>query len=88
MSQVIVYSTAVCSFCVRAKALLEREGISFREVRIDANADARAEYTRATNGARTVPQILVDGRLIGGFTELVEFERSGGLDRLKGSAPI
>jgi len=68
--------------------MFDQWAIPFREVRIDQDDAAMQEFTRVTNGARTVPQILVAGRLIGGFSELMQFEREGGLDQLKGSAHI
>jgi len=82
MSRVTVYSTAHCSFCSMAKAKLEQWGISFDEVRIDRDPAKMREFVEVTNGARTVPQIVIDGRPIGGFSELTELHMDGELDPL------
>lgn len=82
MSRVTVYSTAHCSFCMRAKIMLEKWGIDYNEVRIDGDSAAMREFAEVTNGARTVPQIFIDGQPIGGFTELTELHMDGELDAL------
>jgi len=82
MSRVTVYSTAHCAFCTRAKEMLDRWGIPFDEIRIDLDQAARKEFARVTNGARTVPQIVIDGQAIGGFSELTELHMDGELDEL------
>jgi len=82
MSRVTVYSTAHCPYCMNAKAMLDKWGIAYNEIRIDADAEAQKEFVEVTNGARTVPQIIIDGKPIGGFTELSELHRDGGLDEL------
>jgi len=82
MSRVIVYSTAHCSYCSMAKAKLEHWDIPFREVRIDTDPIAMQEFVQVTNGARTVPQILIDGKPIGGFSELTVLHMDGELDQL------
>lgn len=82
MSRVIVYSTATCGYCSMAKAKLDQWNIPFQEVRIDADAAAMTEFVEKTGGARTVPQILIDGTVIGGFSELTELHMDGELDEL------
>jgi glutaredoxin 3 len=82
VDRVIVYSTGTCPICDKAKAALERWRIPFREVRIDLDRAARREFSQVTNGARTVPQIVIDGRCIGGFSELTELHMEGALDGL------
>lgn len=82
MSRVTVYSTANCAFCTRAKTMLEKWDIDYEEVRIDGDNDAMKQFIEVTNGARTVPQIVIDGRPIGGFTELTELHMDGELDEL------
>jgi glutaredoxin 3 len=82
MNKVKVYSTGTCPVCVKAKAFLDRRGIGYDEVRIDVDRAAMKEFSAVTNGARTVPQIVVDGKCIGGFTELTELHMDGGLDHL------
>jgi glutaredoxin 3 len=82
MSRVTVYSTAHCSFCTRAKIMLEKWNIDYDEVRIDGDSAAMQQFIEITNGARTVPQIVIDGKPIGGFTELTELHMDGELDDL------
>jgi glutaredoxin 3 len=80
-ARVQVYSTVACGYCVRAKALLQRLSIPFREIDVTEDADKR-QWLVGTTGQRTVPQIFIDGRSIGGFTELAALERAGGLNTL------
>lgn len=82
MARVTVYSTGTCPICVKAKTFLEKSRIPFDEVRIDIDFAARREFSVVTNGARTVPQIVIDGQCIGGFSELTELHMDGGLDGL------
>jgi len=82
MSRVTIYSTAHCSFCSMAKAKLEQWDIPFDELRIDNDPANMMKFTEVTNGARTVPQILIDGKPIGGFSELTELHMDGELDQL------
>jgi len=65
-----------------AKTKLDQWGIDFDEIRIDNDAAAMMEFAEVTNGARTVPQILIDGKVIGGFSELTELHMDGELDAL------
>jgi len=82
MTRVTVYSTATCPICERAKTMLTKWNIHFEEIKIDSDAAAKREFVEATNGARTVPQIIIDGKLIGGFSELTELHMDGDLDDL------
>jgi glutaredoxin 3 len=82
MNKVKVYSTGTCPVCVKTKTFLDKRGIAYDEVRIDLDRTAMKEFSAVTNGARTVPQIVVDGKCIGGFTELTELHMDGGLDHL------
>ncbi|MCK5648928.1 MAG: glutaredoxin [Gammaproteobacteria bacterium] len=82
MSKVKIYSTGTCPMCVRAKGLLEKWGIEFAEVRVDIDRAGLIEYQKVTNGARTVPQITVNGKWIGSLTELTELHMDGELDHL------
>ncbi|MET0388154.1 MAG: glutaredoxin [Polyangiales bacterium] len=79
--RVQVYSTAYCGFCVRAKQLLSRLNIAYDDIDVTEDMDKRA-WLVAETGQRTVPQIFIDGRSIGGFTELAALERAGGLQPL------
>ena len=82
MARVKIYSTGSCPYCERAKSLLTRLGIAYDEVRVDLDRAGLKEMLAATNHARTVPQIIVDGRHVGGFMELTELHMDGGLDAL------
>jgi len=82
MARVKIYSTARCPFCNKAKQLLTKWNIPYDEVMIDTDMAARREFTVATQGARTVPQIVIDGVCIGGFTELTEMHMDEKLDHL------
>lgn len=62
--------------------MLEKWAIEFDEIRIDQDQAALLEFNKVTNGARTVPQIIIDGKVIGGFTELTELHMDGELDHL------
>lgn len=84
MSRVKVYATGTCPYCVKAKALLDKLGISYREIRLDLDRSAQSDFIRETNGARTVPQIIIDGQCVGGYSELTELHMEGGLDGLIG----
>jgi glutaredoxin 3 len=83
MADVIVYTTLVCPFCVRAKRLLEHKEVPFREIDVTSDVALREKMV-ADSGRRTVPQIFVDGESIGGYHELQALEDSGELDILLG----
>ena len=70
MVRLKVYSTGICPICDKTKSLLTKWGIPYDEVRVDQDQNALREFSQVTNGARTVPQINIDGKWIGGFTEL------------------
>jgi glutaredoxin 3 len=79
---VIVYSTTMCPYCVRAKQLLERKGIDYKEINLSKEApEVRIELMQKTNH-RTVPQIFIKDQFIGGFDQLYALEREGKLDEL------
>jgi glutaredoxin 3 len=78
---VTIYSTGWCPYCARARALLERKGIEWAEIDVEAEPERRAEMI-ARSGRRTVPQIFVGDRALGGSDELHELERRGELDAL------
>jgi glutaredoxin 3 len=86
--RVQVYTTNYCGYCVRAKALLSRLNIAFEEIDVSNDGDKR-DWLVSASGQRTVPQIFIDGRPIGGFVELAALERAGGLRELTsaGAAP-
>ena len=79
MARVQMYTTAWCGYCVRAKALLEAKGIDFEEINLDDDPQFRQKLLELT-GSWTVPQILIDGRPVGGYTELWRLDKTGQLD--------
>ena len=83
-SAVVIYTTQVCPYCVRAKSLLEQKGIAFEEIRVDADANKMQEMLVRSGGRRTVPQIFIGQRHIGGSDDLYTLERAGELDALLG----
>jgi glutaredoxin 3 len=78
MARVQMYTTAWCGYCVRAKTLLESRGIPFEEITLDDEPGFRQRLMDLTGGW-TVPQILIDGQPVGGYTELWQLDRSGQL---------
>jgi glutaredoxin 3 len=81
MARIQMYTTAWCGFCVRAKMLLEQRELPFEEIRVDTDPDFRSKLEELT-GSWTVPQILIDGKPIGGFSELWQLDRDGELQKL------
>jgi len=86
LSSVKVYTKKNCPYCVRAKSLLDRKGLEYEE--IDAGTDdALRSWLSETTGQRTVPQIFVGDRSLGGFTDIDALDRQGRLDAiLRGEA--
>jgi glutaredoxin 3 len=85
MAKITVYSTDACSFCTRAKALLNARGLEFEEINLERDPDGRAQLARKT-GMLSFPQILIDDELVGGFMELVAADRAGRLRGLQNVA--
>jgi len=82
MSKVLMYSTAVCPYCVRAEQLLTRKGVTdIEKVRVDLDPGRREEMMQRT-GRRTVPQIFIGETHVGGCDDLYELEHQGKLDSL------
>lgn len=82
MARVMMYSTAVCPYCIAAERLLKAKGITeIDKVRVDLAPDKRAEMMQRT-GRRTVPQIYIGNTYVGGYEELLALDRQGGLDPL------
>ena len=78
-ADVIMYSTRFCPFCIRAKQLLKKKGVAFRDIPVDGNPVLREQMTREA-GSHTVPQIWINGQHIGGCSELMALDMSGDLD--------
>lgn len=82
MSKAEIYTTGVCGYCVAAKNFLVARGCAYEEIRIDRDPARRDEMLQRSGNRRTVPQIFINGRHVGGFDDLVALERSGGLAEL------
>jgi glutaredoxin 3 len=81
MAKIQMYTTRWCGYCVRAKTLLQSRGLEFEEISLDDDPAFRQHLLELTGGW-TVPQILVDGEPIGGYTELWQLDRRGELEKL------
>ncbi len=82
MAKVEIYTWQTCPFCLRAKALLERKGVSYVEYEIDGDAKARQVMSDRASGRSTVPQIFINDKGIGGCDELHDLERNQQLNSL------
>lgn len=81
MPVVTIYTTGYCSYCTRAKQLLGKKGVAFVEVDV-SDDDERRAWLVETTGRRTVPQVFIGERSVGGFDDLAALERAGELDRM------
>ncbi|HXF15747.1 MAG TPA: glutaredoxin 3 [Burkholderiales bacterium] len=87
MPHISMYCTAVCPYCIAAERLLKSKGVSdITKIRIDSQPAKRAEMMERT-GRRTVPQIYIDDRHVGGFEDLAALDAAGELDPLLHQAP-
>ncbi|HEY5962040.1 MAG TPA: glutaredoxin 3 [Polyangiaceae bacterium] len=78
---VIIYTTSVCPYCIRAKQHLTKKGVKFREIDVSSDPETR-DYLVKASGQRTVPQIFVGGKSIGGCDDMLALDRAGKLDGL------
>ena len=79
---VTMYSTTWCGYCQRARGLLERKGVEVREIKVDEDPSQRKVMMEKSGGRRTVPQIFIGERHVGGYDDLAALERAGELDKL------
>lgn len=86
-ANVIIYTTAYCPYCTRAKLLLQTKGVPFEEIRVEGRHDLR-KWLQAASGQHTVPQIFINGRSYGGFSDIAELDRQGELEPLLQEAPV
>lgn len=86
MTRVKIFSTARCPICDKTKNLLNKWGVPYLEAKVDSDQAALREMANITEGARTVPQIVIDGKWIGGFTDLTMMHMDGDLDELISSS--
>lgn len=81
MADVIMYSTAYCPYCSRARDLLDAKGVTYTDIRIDDEPTKREEMI-SKSGRRTVPQIFINGQHIGGCDDMYALDQQGQLDKL------
>ena len=84
MARVEIYATMFCPYCARARGLLQKKGVAFTEIDVDAETARRDEMVSRAGGRRTVPQIFIDDVHIGGSDELLALDRAGKLDAMLG----
>lgn len=84
--RVVVYTTDYCGWCERAKSLLAARGVRYREVWLPRTPDGWQRLAEAAPSARSFPQIVIDGELVGGYTDLVARDREGSLAGLAACA--
>jgi glutaredoxin 3 len=83
---IVMYSTGWCPYCDRARGLLQRKGVAFREVKVDEDDSERDAMLKRSGGRRTVPQIFIGDRHVGGYDELYALDKAGEFDKLLGRA--
>ena len=82
MSKVEIYTWQYCPFCIRAKSLLKKKNINYTEYKIDGDNDARELMIKRANGRKTLPQIFIDNKSVGGCDDLYALENENKLDAL------
>lgn len=82
MKKVLIYTTSVCPYCLRAKALFERKGIKYEEINVENDNALREKMVLEAGGKKTVPQIFIDNISIGGCDDLYALEGQGKLKEL------
>jgi len=82
VASVVMYSSGMCPYCYRAKALLQQKGVAFREISVDMNPQARREMREKAGGVNTVPQIWIGDTHVGGCDDLYALDARGKLDQL------
>lgn len=82
MAKVELYTTTFCPYCVRAKSLLKRKGVPFEEIDVTDDPERRQKMVEMAGGRRTVPEIFINGKIVGGYQELHALDKEGRLDAL------
>jgi len=82
MKKVIIYTGPMCNYCSAAKHLLNKKKINYEEIDIGYDDKKREEMLKKSNGAKTIPQIFIEEKHVGGYVELKALENKGELDRL------
>ncbi len=86
MAKVDVYTTSYCPYCVRAKTLLKSKGIDFNEIDVTNDEALRAKMVELSGGRRTVPEIFINDKIVGGYDELRALNDAGKLEGLLAEA--
>ncbi|BBB09542.1 MULTISPECIES: glutaredoxin 3 [unclassified Sphingopyxis] len=86
MAKIEVFTKFLCPYCSRAKALLDRKGAAYQEIDVTMDRAGFDAMVERAGGARTVPQIFIDGKHIGGSDDMAALDARGGLDPLLGLA--
>ena len=84
--EVLMYTRRVCAYCVAAKNLLRAKGVTWREINLDESPQ-ELEAMVQRSGRRTVPQVFIGDRHVGGYDDLVDLDREGKLNPLLGLSP-
>ncbi len=82
MRDVVIYTTDYCPYCRRAEAFLTKKGVPFTQVDVTGDDAAREALVEKAEGRRTVPQVFIGGKPVGGYTDLIALETAGQLDAL------
>ena len=82
MKKVVIYTGPMCNFCSAAKHLLNKKKVSYEEIDIGYDEKKREEMLKKSNGAKTIPQIFIEEKHVGGYVELKALENKGELDNL------
>jgi glutaredoxin 3 len=86
MAEILLYTKPWCGYCFMAKRLLQQKGVAYRE--IDTNGDEKTRaWLREATGQSTVPQLFVDGKSYGGYTDMAALDRAGELDAILAVSP-
>ena len=85
MAKVEVYTTTFCPFCTRAKSLLKSKGVQFIEIDVTEDAELRQRMVELSGGRRTVPEIFINDKIVGGYDELKALDDAGELDPMLAS---
>ncbi len=81
MKKITIYTTSVCPYCIRAKALLDRKGYTYKEINAE-DEKIRNDMIKKAGGRRTVPQIFIGDTHVGGSDDLYELDKQGKLDKM------
>ncbi len=84
MPQIVIYTKTLCPYCIRAIGLLKKKRVNFKKIDVGMNSEKRAEMIERSGGRKTVPQIFIGDKHIGGCDDMFALERAGKLDEILG----